>query len=173
MKKLIIVLILSVSSISLCAQQTNIPYYTQPGLHKFEGEWEYNDGKNIFKIILKMEKTYIKGSAPVYIDFLSGYHLYIKDQTVLQNSVGKDKTITSGGYIDRNNPNKIRFLFVDMGSHSRAGGNMERGTLELLSDTTAKWTVRPSEGVRATFPGMPEEDYNIYVPKYLILRKVK
>lgn len=173
MKQLIIALILSIGSIELCAQQTEIPYYTQPSLHKFEGEWQYSDGNSTFKVILKVEKTYIKGPSPVYMDFLTGYHIYSKGKTVLQSSIGKQKTISSGGYENSNNHYKIKFLLADIGSPSRPGGNIERGTLELLSDTTAKWTVKPSEGVRAKFPGVKEEDYNIYLPKSLILKKVK
>jgi hypothetical protein len=174
MKQLIIILILSIGSISLKAQTNDTPYYTQPNLHKFEGEWVFDDGSTSFKIILKVQKTYVKGQKPFYIDNIVGYHIYTKSKSMLQSSIGKDKTISSGGFVDNNNIYKINFLFIDL---QRTTGSipppLERGTLELLSDTTAKWSIRPGEGVILKGPDIKPSDYKVHVPTNLVLKKVK
>jgi hypothetical protein len=170
MKTIIISLSILLLSLNTKAYQANRDtiYYQNPGLHKFDGEWEYSDNNITFKIILRTEKRLVK-DVNKYIDFLVGNHVFIKGGKTEQNSIGKPITIRNGFYVDESKSlNKIRFLFTDLGS----GGSL-RGTLELMPDNTLIWQVSNLEGVRLNIKMATPIDYNIYVPQHLILKKVK
>jgi len=169
MKALIISLIILTSCLSSEAKQSDqdTTYYQSADLHKFDGTWEYTDSSITFKIILKTEKTLLKGSTN-YLDLVTGYHIYVKNQKVIQSSIGKAKTIKNGFYLDKDvSKNKIRFLFTDLGRETPI-----HGTLELLPTGELKWSVKNLEGVRLNVPGINEKDHNIYIPTDLILKKV-
>lgn len=173
MKRFITILIFSICVIWVKAQTKDTTYYAQPNLHKFEGEWIFDNGNTNFKIILKVQKTLVKGQKPFYIDNIVGYHIYTKGGSILQSSIGKNKTIRTGGFRDLDNPNLIDFMFKDLGRARDSTAPSERGTLELLSDTTAKWSIKPGEGIILKGPDIKPSDYKLYVPTNLVLKKVK
>jgi hypothetical protein len=166
MVKFILAIILLTGTLSVKAQPIDTPYFRQPGLHKFEGTWIYTNHDITFKIILEVQKILTKTSNPIYMDIIVGHHMFMKGDSIIQNSIGKDKTITVGGFIDMSNTSKIGFHFVDL-------HNLLDGTLELLPNDEIKWKVRNREGARMKIPGQKDEDYTIYVPRELILKKVE
>ncbi|MDB5136013.1 MAG: hypothetical protein JWP37_2616 [Mucilaginibacter sp.] len=170
MKTALTIVALLISSFTLKAQQMikDTPYHSQPDLHRFDGVWEYSDNNITFRIILKTEKVLMK-SPDVFIDLISGYHTYIKNNQIIQNSVGKEKTIKIGGFENQSkSKNIVSFSFTDMERPISI-----RGILELLTVNQLKWTVKNREGVRAILPGVKQGDRNIYVPNNIILTKVK
>jgi hypothetical protein len=170
MKTIIIGLSILLLSLNTKANQVfrDTIYHQNPGLHKFNGEWEYSDSSITFQIFLKSEKISLLGSND-YMELITGYHVFIKNGKVVQSSVGKKISIRNGFYVDESKSlNKIRFLFTDLGS----GGSL-RGTLELMPDNTLIWQVSNLEGVRLIIKMVTPIDYNIYVPQHLILKKVK
>jgi hypothetical protein len=169
MKALIIALAILTSYLPSDARHLNqdTTYYQSADLHKFDGTWEYTDSNITFKIILKTEKTLLKGSTN-YLDLITGYHIYIKNQKVIQSSIGKLKTIKNGFYLDKDvSKSKIKFLFTDLGRETPI-----HGILELLPSGEIRWTVKNLEGIRLNVPGINEHDHTIYVPTDLILKKV-
>jgi hypothetical protein len=170
MKTIIISLSILLLSLNTKANQVfrDTIYHQNPGLRKFIGEWEYSDSSITFKIFLNAEKVLIIGSDD-YMELITGYHVLIKNGKVIQSSIGKKISIRNGYYFDKSKSlNKIRFLFSDLDSKRSL-----RGTLELLPDNTLIWQVSNLEGVRVDFKTNTSNDYNIYVPQHLILKKVK
>jgi len=170
MKTIIISLSILLLSLNVKANQVfrDTTYSRNLELHRFDGEWEYSDNTTTFKIIIKTQKVLIEGTSN-YIDVVTGYHIFIKNGKVIQSSIGERISIRSGYYFDKSKSlNKIRFLFSDLDSKQSL-----RGTLELMPDNTLIWQVSNLEGVRVDFKTTASNDYNIYVPQHLILKKVK
>ena len=174
MKRSIIVLFMLITGFTLQAKQLtrDTAYKPDPMLNRFDGTWEYSDNNTIFRIVLKTEKVY-NTIYYNYIDFVSGYHLYIKNKKIIQNSIGKKKTLTYGSYLNMEvSKNILKFIFDDIGRPRSADA-----IVELLPDGRLKWKLKNrGEGFRFVVKGAPEpekEDRNFYVPKDLILTKIK
>jgi len=173
MKNAIILFVILTTSLTLQAKQLNrdTDYKSDPILHRFDGTWEYTGNNITFRVVLKTEKVY-NTIYNNYIDFVSGYHLYIKDQKNMQNSVGKKKTLTYGTYLNRDvSKNIIRLIFTDLGRPRSADA-----IIELLPNGKLQWTLKNRESVRISVKGAPEqekEDRSFHVPADLILTKVK
>jgi hypothetical protein len=150
------------------ARPTN--YIAKPLLHKFDGTWECANGDSTFRVVLKTEKVY-NTLYDNYIDFVLGSHLYIKNGTVIQNAIGKQKTLTYGSYLNKKvNENIVRFIFTDLNRTATADTD-----IELLPNGKLKWTLKNRAHRSITVEGKPvwkPIDYTLYVPTNLILTKV-
>lgn len=165
--KPILTIIFIITLFSAKAQQTaNTPYYTDPELKKFAGEWQTVFNDTTFSINLKFVKTYVKAPGNFYVDNIQGEYTMTIGSKLLLSSVDR-KAIRAGSYADRNiNKDQIHFLFYDLGKKSKSG----RVIFELLNgkDDVASWTLTNPEGVH-----IGHYDYSFSVPVKAVFKRVK
>lgn len=170
MKNIITFMLILISSITLKAQKTipDTAYIQDLNLHRFDGEWKYSATNISFKIILKTEKTF-NDIYNNYTDQIGGYHVFIHDNNIVQSSIGKQKTLRYGTYLNDNDKSVLLFSFKDSGRPISG-----HAVLTLLPNGQIKWHLRNREGVRVMVKGkeLSSEDRQFYVPKDLILTKV-
>ena len=169
-RMLALVLLLLLTTVGSRAQSE---YQYTANLHAFEGRWEYRNGSETF--ILELKVGYHSLANLSYGDFLIGdyahaegsrYHrytdnipTYIDDSNFIvpycpgflgDNGCARPDCVT---------PNRVRFYFWDRD----CGTTRLIGILELLSPTTARFTLRKQEGVPSG---------EITVPNNITLTKV-
>lgn len=167
--KHILTIILIITFLGAKAQQTtNTPYYTDPDLKRFSGEWQCITNDTTFLINLKFVKKYVKAPGDFYIDAIEGDYTVKKDGQVLQASIN-NKGINAGTYVDRHtSKDKIKFFFYDLGRNSKTG----LVVFELLNNGTnkARWVLK---NVETVIIGNRHYDLTFSVPRNMILTKVK
>jgi len=172
MRKLITIILFFTIPLALKAQEqiSNVKYFTQPDLNKFEGKWVYTNGATKFILILRKEKVIVKGKKNnVSIELLQGDYSLLNNEQIVYSSVKGDHAITNGGFYDKNKSlNKIEFIFTDLGRNSKRCHVF----LEFLNDNTKEvsWVLTNTEHVLV---GKQTFDPTFSVPVHMTLKKVE
>jgi hypothetical protein len=191
MKKIILFISLCCGAMSLSAQKIPIdinagtPEYFSKNLDAYVGTWEYRNGADVFKIVLKKDKEY--GPDKEYLnERIYGGHSYIRNGVVVSNcipAVLKSVTLDSktmsisanNAEVDEENVevNELRLGFKD-----RLKNKIGLGTLTLIPGAPAQlhWRIiREPEGVYLLKAGesLPVSDPVWSVPTDVILTKIE
>jgi hypothetical protein len=182
---------LSVSSIFACKKgtdtlQTDVPEYATKNLDAYVGTWEYREGADVFRIVLKKDRDYDDYDGTFLNERVYGGHLYIHDGEVVSDCIPVVLTSTTFDYstmsISANNveldeedveTNELRLGFRD-----RLKNKTGLGTLTLMPGIPAllHWKIiRKTEGVYILEAGesLPVFDPAWSVPTDVILTKVE
>jgi hypothetical protein len=195
MKKILILISLCCAAFSLNAQgllididgpdRTDVPEYFSKNLDAYVGTWEYREGTEVFRIILKKDRDYDDYDGTYLNERIYGGHLYIHDGEVISDCIQMVGESTSLDYktmsISANNAeideedvdaNELRLVFRD-----RLKNKTGLGTFTLIPGAPAQlhWKIiRKTEGVYILAAGesLPVVDPTWSVPTDVILTKV-
>ena len=185
-----IILKLTIVLLSLCFSQTIIAqkrtegeYVKNDWLDKFVGTWEWQNGSEVFRIVLSKQKlaTYDWYGYQVnyYRDVLVGWHFYRNNSGLVESTmdksgmiftevVGAIKNSSIYGGASRS-PEYARFTVKDITKNKKG-----EGRIEMLPGKTdeARWTLKNPEGVHVITPDSPMPPPGFTLPTDVIMRKV-
>lgn len=142
-------------------------HYTDADLNKFAGRWVGKDGSTTFEIVLKNEKTFIKG-ADIYMDMIRGKYTLSKDGKIISRT-SNDTTINTGHFIDKGKSlTAITLYFTDLDRKSKHC----IATFELVDNdrNKGKWILKNTEHIVV---GNDYFDPTFSVPTTMTLTRVK
>jgi hypothetical protein len=140
----------------------NIPDYDyckdlDNDLDTFAGTWKFTDGSSEFLLkIVKQEQVFKGRPVNYYTDQLSGNYRYIKNETIVVNTLNNDFESNSMivGYKMALDKKKFMLVFFDPGK-ARAEYSLEleyMGT-DLLGNEKIKWTLQQTGLYSGDVPG--------------------
>lgn len=169
MKKIFLLVILTITSINIFAQQKSSALnnrepklFSQPDLDKFYGTWTYEKNGVFFSIILE-KFVYINTADNNSMELLKGTHTYKKNGEIIdEKSVHDIITSINVGTVLRTNNNVISFRFNE---YKR--GVSSNGTMEYVDGATPAiiWKLEPNERRRGII--LPGEE-NLKNPEYIV-----
>jgi hypothetical protein len=164
---------------------TNIPDYAyckdlNNDLDKFAGTWNYTDDSSEFLLkIVKQEQVFRGSPFNYYMAQLSGNYRYIKNETIVVNTLNNDFESNSSIIGSEMSLDKKEFVltFTDPGKE-RAEYSLELeyiGT-DLLGNEKLRWTLKQIGYYSGYVPGEnppteEELDQTIRIPQNMILVK--
>ena len=156
------------------AAQNSGDYIQDNNINKFIGNWLWKSGNSSLLLTLeKAERVKLVSTVNVQLDILYGYHKYIKNDSVVENSLedsdtGYDaKKHTLLGSSDKKNSNLLTGSFI----HTSKNKSI-RFEIEYIDSTHIKLIkLENYEGVRVDVPGKPPYDSTISLPSNIILTK--
>ena len=162
MKKLLFVNFILIFGINNKAQSpvvdynsTNIPDYAyckdlNNDLDKFAGTWKFTGGSSEFLLkIVKQEQVFNGGPFNYYMDKLSGNYRYIKNETIIVNTLNNDFESNSTIVGSEMSLDKKEFVLTLIDpDKTRAGYSLELEYLgtDLLGNEKLKW-VTSADGI--------------------------
>jgi hypothetical protein len=166
--------------------KTDVPEYATKNLDAYVGMWEYSNGAEVFRIVLKKDKRYDDYDGTYLNERIYGGHVYIRDGEVVSDCIQIVEESATLDYktmsISANNAelneedveiNEFRLNFRD-----RLKNKIGLGTLTLIPGTPPQlhWKImREPEGAVILGPGeeLPVRDPTWSVPTDEILTKVE
>ena len=139
-----------------------------PTLGKFEGTWQWANGTDTVRIVLRKENILLPFPENSRTDAIIGFHLYKRSNSTIEGSINhintshSDKLFTMLG----TNDNSGDTLFCSLKDISKN----KFGSLNLVLKSgrnELKWTLRNREGVK-----IGPFDYGFTLPLSLVLRKL-
>lgn len=180
MKNLVILLICFLLSnfIMNCKAQNNFPQdgdnIVNNHINKFVGTWYWSSGNNSFQLILKIENIkdpYI--NINFYYDTLIGFHKFVSNGTVIENSTQysytnfSNKNWTVLGNTSNNNPNWLHGTF----RHASKNKSV-KFEIEYIDANHIKLVkLQNTRGIKFRKPTDPPFDGTITLPQNIILTK--
>jgi hypothetical protein len=134
------------------------------------GSWQWISGDTSFLIVLEKEKKTLKSdNATINTDAIKGWHKYLINGKVVENTVSTDAKSITGMIAQDGNENKLTIFFNDI-TKSKSG----RATLEFLhgEKDKAHWILKGTPGVKILDVGQVP-DYTFTVPTNVIMERIK
>ncbi|WP_368407658.1 DUF6705 family protein [Chryseobacterium edaphi] len=148
-------------------------YIPNPLMDKFVGHWKWTSSNNSFEMILKKEKTYnIIEDDHSCVDYIIGFHQYIKNGVIIENSLQhqntnfsqKLKSIFGAGVI----PGDILWAGID----NLSTGSHVKMEVEYIDATHIKIkSIKNYPGTKLYLPGETIPSSEITLPQNIILTK--
>lgn len=160
---------LSINSFSQ-NQIKNGDYIKNDNINKFVGSWQWISGDTSFIIVLEKEKKTLKSDkATINTDAIKGWHKYLINGKVIENTVSSDTESITGMIAQDGNESKLTIFFNDI-TKSKSG----RATLEFLpgKKDKAQWILKGTPGVKILDVGQVP-DYTFTVPTNVMMERVK
>jgi hypothetical protein len=160
---------LSVNSFSQ-REIKNGDYIKNDNINKFVGSWQWISGDTSFIIVLEKEKKTLKSDkATINTDAIKGWHKYLINGEVIENTVSSDVQSISGIIARDGTENKLTIFFDDI-TKSKSG----RAILEFLpgEKDKAQWILKGTPGVKILDVGQVP-DYTFTVPTNVMMERVK
>ena len=146
-----------------------------PALDKFTGTWRWVSGSDTVEIALQKQLIYINAVTPIYVESLIGWHRYVKNGTLIENSMqyyGRNydssfnlNNVKSTLIGATQKPTNLYLSFTDLTLNKR-----EELWFTLLPNslTQATWKLREARGL---YMGPSGTAGRITLPKDIVLTK--
>ncbi|MDE5429496.1 DUF6705 family protein [Elizabethkingia meningoseptica] len=177
MKKVISVICIVLLSVKMMAQDSlskDIVYTPDKDIDKFIGTWLWKSGDSSLLFVLKKEeKVKLVPTMNVQIDIIYGFHKYIRDGVIIEDSLPyintayKEKKSTLLGSSDNANPNVLTGGIT----HLSKDKSVKYEIQYLDNDHIKIIKIYDYEGFRVNSPGTKPYDTSISLPQNIVLVK--